>query len=81
MDISVNAVPERNPDAGLIQHTNTTTFVQWISVILSVHFEVTNRSQKFPNIGLSLLKDFVYSVSVGGATGNDRHPIHFICMV
>jgi len=30
MDISVNAVPEGNPDAGSIQHTNTTTFVQWI---------------------------------------------------
>ena len=58
MDISGNAVPERNPDAGSIQHTNITTFVQWISVILSVHFEVMNRSQKFPTIGLSQLKGF-----------------------
>jgi len=52
------AVPERNPGAGSIQHTNITTFVQWISVILSVHFEVMNRSQKFPIIGLSQLKGF-----------------------
>ena len=32
------AVPERNPDAGSIQHTNITTYVQWISVITKCPF-------------------------------------------